>query len=483
MIGPMVLVVAYAANHWLNRTLGEIRGLVFGSADTRLNRRISGKLFAHIMQLPLRYHLDRKSGALNQTLVQGLNGYRMLLQIAVFTILPVITQLLIVGSILFYLNPVFLVILAVSAVAYTFTFARGAAQISEPSRDLSAKQIESHGVMTDSLLNYETIKYFTGEKFVENRYDSALQQAESKWLLFYRRKMNNGLALAVIFALSIGAANWIATQQVMQATLTVGTLMIVNGYMMQIIGPLEQLGSAFTSIAQGVSFMEKMLDIFNQKPETNRLANGLAADTSRLPSSANQPSAQSSAHPSDPTTTLHHTMDDILAGSAHRALGELSFHQVHFSYQSNRAILKDINFTVAAGKTTAIVGPSGSGKSSLVRLLVRLYDANSGTICLNGIPITAMPLHKLRAAIAVVPQDTVLFNDTLAYNIGFGKPGCSQAEIEQAAHLAHIHRFIDSLPEKYHTTVGERGLKLSGGEKTAHCHRPRGTEKTPGIYF
>lgn len=461
VVGPIVLVIAYAANQWLNRTIGEVQSLVFGTADTRLNRRISGKLFAHIMQLPLRYHLDRKSGALNQTLVQGLSGYQMLLQIAVLTILPVLTQLLIVGSILFYLNPVFLVILAFSAIAYTFTFARGAAKISEPSRDLSAKQIESHGVMTDSLLNYETVKYFTGEKFVENRYDSTLQKAENKWVLFYRRKMTNGFALAVIFALSIGTANWVATQQVMQGALTVGTLIIVNAYMMQIIGPLEQLGSAFTNIAQGVSFMEKMLGIFNQKPEAIHIENHLKTKA--------KPVDRQLAHTAQLTNhqaiNWCDAMDDILDTNAGKTLVELNFNRVNFSYQNNRAILRNINFTVASGKTTAIVGPSGSGKSSLVRLLVRFYETDNGNICLNSIPISDIPLNQLRQTIAVVPQDTVLFNDTLAYNIGFGKPGCSQEEIEQAAHLAHIDRFIDSLPDKYQTIVGERGLKLSGGEK------------------
>lgn len=450
IFGPVALIFAYVFSQWLSRSLTEVRTLIYGTAEARLNRRLSRRLFAHIMHLPLHFHLERQSGGLNQTLVQGVVGYRIVLQHLTFTLLPVLVEMSIIGAVLAWLQPVFVLILALAMIFYSIIFILGAKQISAPSRSVSSSQVDAHGIMTDSILNYETVKYFNAEEVIQARYDGALAHSEQQWSSFFTSRMRNGLWVALIFALSLGSSTWLATQQVIQGTLTLGDFVLINAYMLQIIRPLEQLGFAFRDLAQGVAFIEKMMAIFKQAPEVSLHHQALALYS------------DSGDHKGDYSKKLINPGTD---SDGTEPPGELLFKQVNFSYLPQRQILKDINFRVPAGKTLAIVGPSGSGKSSLIRLLVRLYQPDSGEILLNGKPISGLPLADLRAAIAVVPQDTMLFNDTIAYNIGFGKSGSTQQEITQAARLAQIDELVDSLPEQYLTRVGERGLKLSGGEK------------------
>jgi ATP-binding cassette, subfamily B, heavy metal transporter len=295
--------------------------------------------------------------------------------------------------------------------------------------------------MTDSILNYETVKYCTAETVVQGRVGRALVETEERWVGFYRRYAYNGLAVATIFAGFLAVTILYAAHEVQAARLTIGSFVLVNTYMLQVVRPVEQLGYAMQSLSQGLAFLEKMIQLFRENPE---------------------PQFSGVAYPS-------------------AAPGRLEFHGVGVSYRADRLILSDVSFCLQAGKTLGIVGGSGGGKSTLVRLLVRLVEPDAGCILLDGTSISELSLSTLRQAVAVVPQDTVLFNDTIGYNIAFGKAGSTQAEVEDAARLAYLHDFIISLPDGYDTKVGERGIKLSGGEKQ-RVSIARAAIKRPRIY-
>lgn len=428
---PAVLILVYVGSLWLSRSLGEVRWFFFGTADQRLHRRLSRRLLSHIIDLPLAFHLDRKTGALNQTLVQGLAGYRILIEQAVFTVLPVLLEILIIGVVLaLVLEVEFLAILALSVAAYIGVFVLGAARIVGPIRQVSTTQVDAYANLTDSILNTETIKAFNAERHVADRYDEALAHSERWWSVFYWRKSENGVLVAAVFALSIGAAMTLAGTRVQQGALSIGDFVLINAYMLQIVAPLEALGAAFRDIAHGAAFVEKMVGLMAQKPERRELA--------------------------------------VVAGDARRddEPGRLEVRDLRFSYVPGRPVLDGVDFTIEPGQTVAVVGKSGAGKSSLIRLLMRFYEPDSGDIRLNGFSIRELTLDDLRLSIAIVPQDTVLFNDTIAYNIGgFDRFGVSAADIEEAARCADFHDRITEMPEGYETIVGERGLKLSGGEK------------------
>ena len=464
IIGPALLILIYIFSLWLSRISGELRWYFYGTADQRLHRNISRRLFDHVLKLPLAFHLDRQTGALNQTLAQGIAGYSILLNHMVFTIFPVIIEIILISAVLaVFLSPGFIIILLLSVVGYGVVFAIGVAQITGPSREVSSTQIEAYASLTDSILNSETVKYFTAEGLINEQYDSRLAKAESGWATFYACKTRNGLLIACVFALSLGSAITLAASQVMQGSMTIGDFVLINAYMLQIIRPMEQLGDAFKSIVHGIAFIEKMLVLLDK--ETENFTNAI-----HIGSSISIPSTDCKKFPTGQS-------------------GELIFKQVVFSYYPDRLgfndkhkpVLRNIIFTIKPGKITAIVGRSGAGKSSIIRLLLRFFEPDQGDILLNGISIQDIPLSELRQYIAVVPQDTVLFNNTIAYNIGFGKQGCAQAEIEQAAKKAHIHDKIMAMPDGYQTMVGERGLKLSGGEKQ-RISIARASLKNPQIF-
>lgn len=426
-LAPVALVAAYVLGQYLVRCSTEVRVLVYGQAEQRVRRHIGRKLFEHLVRLPLRFHLERKTGAMGETAEQGIRGYQLLLTHLVYTILPVTIEFAAVAMVLVHFDyEAYLAILAVASLAYVAVFQHGAADIQEPARTISTAHIDAHAILTDSLLNYETVKYFDAEPVVCHRYDKALSQTESAWGLFFGRRTLNGLLVATIFALSLGVALGVAAHDVMRGAMTIGGFVLVNTYVVRLVQPLEMLGFAVRDVAQGLAFLERMLELLRERTE---------GDVARLSSSAGATG------------------------------GELSFAGVSFSYHQDRDILKEVSFHVPAGRTVAVVGVSGSGKSSMIRLLFRLYEPQSGSILLDGVPICEMPLSAVRQAIAVVPQDTVLFHDTIANNIGFGRCGSSRDEIKEAARVAHLHEFILGLPEGYETVVGERGLKLSGGER------------------
>jgi ABC-type transport system involved in Fe-S cluster assembly fused permease/ATPase subunit len=438
----VTLIGLYVLSQWLARTVGEVRGLVYARAERRMSRMLSERLFAHVMRLPLGFHLERQTGAVSQSLDNGLNGYQMVLHTLVFTILPVATEL---GTIVVVLSrldhPAFLGLFSGAVIAYAVVFWYAAHTVVAAARAASDSQVNSTAVMTDCILNYETVKYFTAESVVQERVGRALMQAEDGWVGFYRRYAYNGLGIATIFAGFLAVTIIHAAHEVQGGRLSVGSFVLINTYMLQVVRPVEMLGYAMQSLSQGLAFLGKMFEILREKPE--------------------------------PVAGV----DSAPLGGA----GRLEFAAVGVSYRPDRVILRDVSFSVPAGKTLAVVGGSGAGKSTLVRLLVRLIEPDAGRILLDGRSIGELPLAKLRHAIAVVPQDTVLFNDTIGYNIAFGKAGSTRAEVEHAARLAHLHDFITSLPDGYDTKVGERGVKLSGGEKQ-RVSIARAAIKRPRIY-
>lgn len=426
-VTPVLLILAYVLCHFLARAVGELKGLAQGGADARTQRLLSRRLFEHVMRLPMRFHLDRKTGAIGQTLAMGLAGYQLLLQQLAYTILPVCVELATICAVLAHLgHPAYLGILSAAAAAYLLAFTVGAARILEPSQAVAASGVDAHAVLADCLLNHETVKYFSAERAITDRYDEALFKAERHWARYYRVLALNGLAVATIFAASLGASLWLAARGVAAGTMTLGDFVLINAYVIQLVSPLEALGTSLRTLSHATGFLHKLLDLFAERPETAQATGGTGTHT--------------------------------------RTSG-LAFDRVRFSYHPQRRILDDVSFELPAGKTLAVVGLSGSGKSTIIRMLFRLYEPDSGRVLLGGHPIDEMSLDSLRSAIAVVPQDTVLFNDTIGYNIGFGRSGSTQEDIVQAAKLAHLHDFILTLPDGYATTVGERGLKLSGGEK------------------
>jgi ABC-type transport system involved in Fe-S cluster assembly fused permease/ATPase subunit len=426
-LAPVSFVLLYVVGQYLVRAFTELRQLMHGQGEQRVRRHIGQRLFEHLLRLPMRFHLERKTGAMGQTAEQGLRGYQLLLHHLVFTILPVTVEFIAVAVVLVHLDhTAYLVILGLAAIAYVAAFQRGAAEVQGPARSLSIAHIEAHAVLTDSLLNYETVKYFDAEPVVSNRYDRALDKTESAWRQFLRRRATNGLLVATIFACSLAASLVFAAREVARGGMTIGDFVLINSYVVRLVQPLEMLGYAVRDVSQSLAFLQKLLDLFREKTELDPARFAARSDDMR---------------------------------------GELAFESVTFSYLDSRPVLQNVSFCVPAGRTIAVVGVSGSGKSSLIRLLFRLYEPNAGRILLDGTPISQLPMSTVRRAIAVVPQDTVLFHDTIASNIGFGRSGASRAEIEDAARIAHLHDFIMQMPEQYETVVGERGLKLSGGER------------------
>lgn len=423
---PVLLLGAFVLAQFLARAADEIRGLIHARVERRMFRTLSERLFAHLIQLPLRFHLGRQTGAVGQTLEQGLQGYRMILYHLVFTLLPVTAQLGTVALVLAGLTrPTFLGLFGAALVCYAMVFTYGAATISQAARTASAAHVAAHAAMTDSILNYETVKYFAAEPVVQARVGEALSRTETEWAAFYRRYAWNGLRAATVFAIFLAATVLCAAHDVEAGRMTVGDFVLINTYMLQIIGPVEMLGYAVQAFSQGIAMLERMMALLRETPEPQCLR-----DSARL---------------SGP--------------------GALEFQGVSLCYRPGQPVLRAVSFHVPAGRTLGVVGASGSGKSTLVRLLVRLLEPDCGRILLDGVPISELPLANLRQAIAVVPQDTVLFDDTIAYNIAFGRSGASRQEVEHAATLAHLHEAIMSLPERYETRVGERGVRLSGGER------------------
>jgi ABC-type transport system involved in Fe-S cluster assembly fused permease/ATPase subunit len=431
-IVPVALIVAYGVVRIGSAGFGEIRDALFASVQQRAVRLLALRTFRHLHAVSLRFHLDRQTGGLSRVIDRGVLGMQSVLRLAVFNVVPTALELVMVTAIIWHMfDWRYAVVTCLAVVVYVAFTAVLAGRRGRYRRTMNDTDNDASTKSLDSLINYETVKYFGNEEHEAHRYDHALARYERAAVRVQVSLNALNLGQAVIIAIGLTLIMLLAASGMRDGTMTVGKFVVVNTYLIQLYQPLNFLGVVYMTIKQGLVDMEQMFALLRVQREI-----------------ADKPNAKA--------LTAH-----LSEGSA----GEVVFEDVHFGYQANRAILKGIDFTVPAGGKLAIVGPTGAGKSTISRLLFRFYDVTGGRILIDGQDIRNVTQDSLRHAIGVVPQDTVLFNDTIRYNIGYGRPGASQAEIEQAARQARVHDFVLKLPEGYDTRVGERGLKLSGGEK------------------
>ncbi len=427
VIAPIVMITLYVTMQWIARIFNEARWALYGPIEQRLRRRLAARATRHLHGLSLRFHLDRRTGSLSRILEAGLNGMRELLFDAVFLILPLLAEVLFVTVImLIAMPPIFAFCLVVTLIFYGTVLIIGSEWLRAHQRQAAREASFAHGEAVDSLLNYETVKYFGREEAVADRYDSALARVEVLTVkaLSYRSLL--GFVLVTIIACGMAVILLLAGSRVQSGTMTLGELVLVNAYLIQLIRPMERLGQLYRSIKQALVDLEQLVEVL-----------------SILPDIVDRPAAR----PLEPGP------------------GAIRFETVGFAYNPGAAGLSAIDFEIAPGSKTALVGPTGAGKSTIARLLFRFYEPSKGRILIDGQDILDVTQASLRAAIAVVPQDTVLFNDTLGYNIGFARENATISEIFKAAEAAGLGSFIEALERGLDTPVGERGLKLSGGEK------------------
>jgi ABC-type transport system involved in Fe-S cluster assembly fused permease/ATPase subunit len=427
---PLALLAAYGVLRFSTTLFAELRDVVFVRVTQRAARRIALSVFRHLHSLSLRFHLDRQTGGMSRDIERGTRGVSTLLNYLIFSIIPVILEFSLVALILVQRFDWRFPAVTFAAVALYIGFTIWVTEWRTDHRR-RANELDSRANTraVDSLLNYETVKYFNNEAFEAKRYDESLQRYEAAAV---RSEMSLGLlniGQSLIIAVAVTLLMILAAEGVATRSLTLGDLVLVNGLLIQLYIPLNFLGMVYREIKQSLADIDRMFRLLNE----------------------------------------HREVEDRPAASA-LAAGPMavSFEAVNFSYEPRRQILFDVSFEVPAGSKIAVVGHSGSGKSTLARLLYRFYDVNTpggGRIAINGTDLRDLQQASLRAAIGIVPQDTVLFNDTIHYNILYGRPDAGREEVEEAARAAHIHDFIESLPERYESRVGERGLKLSGGEK------------------
>jgi ABC-type transport system involved in Fe-S cluster assembly fused permease/ATPase subunit len=426
-LGAIGLTVAYGMARLMTVAFQQLRDAVFAPVGQRALRRLALETFRHIHALSMRYHMTRKTGGLSRIIERGVKGVDFLLRFVLFSVGPLILELALVAIILTVLFDVwYLAIVAGTIAVYVWFTFRVTEWRVKLRREMNDQDTDANQKAIDSLLNFETVKYFNAEAREADRYDGAMRQYESAAIktAYSLAFLNAGQSLLITSGL-VGVMV-LAALGVQSGALTVGDFVMVNAYMIQITVPLNFLGTVYREIRQSLVDMGQMFDLLDQPAEVT-----------------DKPDAR----PLNVTA------------------GEIELDDLHFSYDPAREILKGISLTVPAGQTVAIVGATGSGKSTIGRLLFRFYDVTAGALRIDGQDIRDVTQESLHAAIGVVPQDTVLFNDTIRYNIGYGRDGATQEQIEDAARAAQIHDFIAGLPEGYDTPVGERGLKLSGGEK------------------
>ncbi len=427
MLGAVGLTVAYGMARLLSNGFQQLRDAVFAAVGQRALRALALETFTHIHRLSMRYHLTRKTGGLSRIIERGVKGVDFLLRFLLFSIGPLVLELLMIAGILFFLFDVwYLAVIVLTIAVYVwFTFAVTEWRV-KLRREMNDQDTDANQKAIDSLLNFETVKYFGAEAREARRYDRAMERYESAALktAYSLAFLNFGQAFLITAGLVIVMV--MAAVGVERGHLTVGDFVMVNAYMIQITMPLNFLGTVYREIRQSLVDMGEMFDLLEQPAEVS---------------------------------------DKTDANVLNVQGGEVELRDVHFGYDPERMILKGVSLKVAAGETVAIVGSSGSGKSTIGRLLFRFYDVKGGAVLIDGQDLREVTQVSLHDAIGVVPQDTVLFNDTIRYNIAYGRDGASEDEIVQAARDAQIHDFIMRLPDGYDTQVGERGLKLSGGEK------------------
>ena len=431
---PLGLIAAYAVLRVASAGFAELRDAVFAAVAQRTVRKVALQTFQHLHRLSLRFHMDRMTGGLSRSIERGTAGVENVLRLAVFNIVPTLLEVVLVVGILWRLfDWRFAGVTLVTVVLYigfTFGFTNWRVRFRRAMNDTDN---DAQNKAIDSLLNFETVKYFGNEAHEARRFDEARARYERAAVKSQVTLNMLNLGQALIIAAGLGGVMLMAADGVQAGSMTVGQFVLVNTYLMQLYQPLNFLGFVYREIKQGLVDMEQMFRLLAVGQEV-----------------ADRPGA-------------------VVLAAKHTPGGEqpgtVAFRDVHFGYNPNREILRGVSFSAAAGAKLAIVGPTGAGKSTISRLLFRFYDVTEGAVEIDGIDVRDTTQASLRAAIGVVPQDTVLFNDTIAYNIAYGRPGASQAEVEHAARLAQVHDFVMRLPEGYDTRVGERGLKLSGGEK------------------
>lgn len=424
---PVWLIVGYGVARVLTQFFGEFRDYLFAYVAQHAQRVVGLETFQHLHQLSLKFHLERQTGGLSRVIERGTHGIQFVLSFMAFNILPTIIEIALVTGILWYqFKPIFALVTVITIVFYiAFTLAVTNWRI-KYRKTMNDRDNEASSKAVDSLLNYETVKYFGNEQHEYHRFDRALAGYEKAAVQSQLGLSLLNLGQGVIIGAGLVAVMYLAAAGVMERNMTVGDFVLVNTFLMQLYLPLNFLGFVYREMKQGLVDMEKMFELIRTEPDIK-----------------DQPGAKA-----------------LLIER-----GDVEFKNVSFRYHPERPILKDVSFTIPSGKTVAVVGSSGSGKSTLARLLFRFYDLESGAIFIDGQDISKTLQSTVRQAVGIVPQDTVLFNDTIFYNILYGRPAASTDEVHTAAKHAKIHDFAVRLPEGYETRVGERGLKLSGGEK------------------
>lgn len=427
VVVPSSLILAYGAARVMTLLFGELRDAVFVKVGQHAMRQIALSTFRHLHQLSLRFHMERKTGGLSRIIERGVRGIDFLLRFMLFNILPTLLEILLISSI-FWLEFGFAyaAVTFVCLVSYIYFTAAVTDWRLKFRREMNDQDTKANSKAIDSLLNYETVKYFTNEAYEADRYDQALARYESAAVRSQLSLTLLNVGQSLIISIGLVIVLLMAAQGVVDGRFTIGEFVLVNSLLIQIYMPLNFLGFVYREIKQSLTDMEKMFDVIRTDADVKDVTDAMPLN---------------------------------ITG------GAVSFQDVCFEYNPDRRILHGISFDVPAGSTTAIVGASGAGKSTISRILFRFYDIASGEVTIDGQDISGVAQKSLREEIGVVPQDTVLFNDTVFYNIQYGRPDASEEEVKEAAKLAQIHDFVSGLPDGYETQVGERGLKLSGGEK------------------
>jgi len=427
LVLPLGVIIAYGGARVLHQAFGEIRDVIFANVSQHAQRTIGLSIFQHLHSLSLAFHLERQTGGLSRIIERGTRGLQFVLSFMVFNIIPTLIEIILVTVVLLYrFHFIFATTIFITIVSYIFFTLWVTEWRLKYRRQMNQKDTEANTKAIDSLLNYETVKYFGNEEHEFKRFDNALADYEIAAIKSQTSLSFLNVGQGIIIGVGLILVMALAGRGVVQGALTLGDFVLVNTFLIQLYLPLNFLGFVYREMKQGLLDMDKMFELLDVNTDIK---------------------------------------DETDAQALNVSQGDVEFQNVSFGYLRDREILKNISFKIPGGKTTAIVGPSGSGKSTISRLLFRFYDVDKGTIRIDGQDIRMVTQRSLRSAIGVVPQDTVLFNDSIEYNIQYGNINTGKKDVIRAAQMAKIHDFIESVPQKYDTVVGERGLKLSGGEK------------------